>query len=64
MGTKRELRIGGIVTPILISCGVELNSKPNAPRWVDIEHLKRSRFVNTSSANDVYLYQFTHPEAG
>ncbi|KAG7564257.1 hypothetical protein ISN44_As10g010270 [Arabidopsis suecica] len=39
---KGKLCMGGLITPILLACGVPLESEEVFPKWVDIEYLRKS----------------------
>lgn len=64
LNSAGELSIGGIVTPFLVACGVELISEPYAPRWIDIEHLRKSKFLDSRKPLNMHLYRYTHPTDG
>ncbi|XP_023638682.1 uncharacterized protein LOC111830541 [Capsella rubella] len=63
-GVQGELSIGGLVTPLLVACDVELRGKVYNARWIDIETLTRTHFLDSECPNGFYLYKFTHPSLG
>jgi len=62
-GKKRArgaLCVGGVVTPILIACGVPLTSPGFDPRMMDLDHLRRCEFLEHDLVGDFYRYKFEH----
>jgi len=62
-GKKRArgaLCVGGVVTPILIACGVPLTSPGFDPRMMDLDHLRRCEFLEHDMVGDFYHYKFEH----
>ncbi|KAG7559312.1 hypothetical protein ISN45_Aa05g009070 [Arabidopsis thaliana x Arabidopsis arenosa] len=58
---RGSLCIGGVVTPILLACGVPLISKRHDPRSMDVEHLHHIEFLEHAMVGDMYRYRFEHP---
>jgi len=51
---RRALCVGGVVTPILIACGVPLTSPRFDPRMMDLDHLRRCEFLEHDIVGDFY----------
>lgn len=63
--TEAYLYVGGIITPILVACDVNLDSSESvAPTWIDIPYLKKAKMLNYKEAHGMYIYKFDHPEGG
>ncbi|KAG7572278.1 hypothetical protein ISN44_As09g006470 [Arabidopsis suecica] len=58
---RDSLCIGGVVTPILIACGVPIVSKGHEAKAMDIEHLHHIEFLEYAMVGDKYRYRFEHP---
>jgi len=58
---KGALCIGGVVTPILLSCKVLRRSDPIKPRWMDIAHLKLAHVIEHQVYDKRYDFKFDHP---
>ncbi|KAG7567795.1 hypothetical protein ISN45_Aa04g006340 [Arabidopsis thaliana x Arabidopsis arenosa] len=58
---RGSLCIGGVVTPILIACGVPIVSKGHEAKAMDIEHLHHIEFLEYAMVGDKYRYRFEHP---
>ncbi|KAG7567796.1 hypothetical protein ISN45_Aa04g006350 [Arabidopsis thaliana x Arabidopsis arenosa] len=58
---RDSLCIGGVVTPILIACGVPIVSKGHEAKAMDIEHLHHIEFLQYAMVGDKYRYRFEHP---
>ena len=57
-----DISIGGVVTPFLIACGIDLStSNWTEPLWLDIPHLQSSKILNQTMVGDQYVYNFQHP---
>ena len=39
---KGTLCMGGLITPILLACGVPLESEKIPPKWIDIRHMRQT----------------------
>ena len=61
---KGALCIGGVVTPILLSCDVPLRPDPIQPRWMDIAHLKLAHVIEHKVYDGRYAFKFDHPSTG
>ncbi|KAG7528836.1 hypothetical protein ISN45_Un110g000010, partial [Arabidopsis thaliana x Arabidopsis arenosa] len=61
---KGALCIGGMVTPILLSCDVPLRPDPIQPRWMDIAHLKLAHVIEHKVYDGRYAFKFDHPSTG
>ncbi|KAG7536833.1 hypothetical protein ISN44_As13g007560 [Arabidopsis suecica] len=59
-GTLHQTK-NGVVTPILIACGVPITSKGYAPKVMDFEHLHHCEFLEYAMVGDKYRYRFEHP---
>jgi len=62
-GKKRArgpLCVDGVVTPILIACGVPLTSPAFDLRMMDLDHLRRCEFLEHDMVADFYRYEFEH----
>jgi len=57
---KRTISIGGVITTILMACGVPLQSTPFAPRLIDIPHLKRALFIEHHRHEGMHILKFQH----
>ncbi|KAG7529621.1 hypothetical protein ISN44_Un131g000090 [Arabidopsis suecica] len=57
---RGALCIGGVVTPILIACGVPLISAGLEPRAMDIEHLRHCEFLEFAMVDDLHRFRFEH----
>lgn len=55
---KRTISIGGVITPILMACGVPLQSTPFVPRWIDIPHLRWALFIDHQSHEGMHILKF------
>lgn len=53
-----------VVTPILMACGVPLQSVAIGPRWIDIPHLRHALTLDHWLQNEMHVYNFDHPEVG
>jgi len=54
------LCIGGVLTPILIACGVSITFNGLEPRAMDIEHLRHCEFLEFAMVNDLHRFRFEH----
>lgn len=63
-GTQGTLFMGGIITPILEACEVEITSQPTPPRKVDIEYLTSTHVLGRKKVNDQFIYKFSHSTVG
>ncbi|KAG7530591.1 hypothetical protein ISN45_Un28g000010, partial [Arabidopsis thaliana x Arabidopsis arenosa] len=54
------LCIGGLVTPILIACGVPIISAGLEPQAMDIEHLRHFEFLEFAMVDDFHRFRFEH----
>ncbi|KAG7530355.1 MULE transposase domain [Arabidopsis suecica] len=61
---KGALCIGGVVTPILLSCEVQLRPNPIQPRWMDITHFKLAHMIEHKVYDERYTFKFDHPSTG
>ena len=57
---RGALCIGGVVTPILIACGVPIISAGLEPRAMDIEHLRHCEFLEFAMVDDFHKFRFEH----
>jgi len=57
---RGALCVGGVVTPILIACGVPLTSPGFDPRMMDLDHLRCCEFLEYDMVGDFYRYKFEH----
>ena len=57
---RGALCVGGVVTPILEACGVPLKEPGLAPRMMDLDHLRRCKFLEFDMAGDFHRYRFEH----
>ena len=39
---KGTLCMGGLITPILLACGVPLESEEIPPKWINIRHMRQT----------------------
>ncbi|KAG7585657.1 Ribonuclease H-like superfamily [Arabidopsis thaliana x Arabidopsis arenosa] len=60
---KGKLCMGGLITPILLACGVPLESQEVLPKWIDIEHLRKSTCLAWGMIDERYAWIFDLPEA-
>ncbi|KAG7559360.1 hypothetical protein ISN45_Aa05g009570 [Arabidopsis thaliana x Arabidopsis arenosa] len=60
---KGKLCMGGLITPILLACGVPLESQEVLPKWVDIEHLRKITSLAWGMIDERYAWIFDLPEA-
>ncbi|KAG7548081.1 Integrase catalytic core [Arabidopsis suecica] len=60
---KGKLCMGGLITPILLACGVPLESQEVLPKWIDIEHLRKSTSLAWGMIDERYAWIFDLPEA-
>ncbi|KAG7588658.1 hypothetical protein ISN44_As07g009770 [Arabidopsis suecica] len=60
---KGKLCMGGLITPILLACGVPLESEEVFPKWVDIEYLRKTTSLDWEMLDGRYAWIFDHPEA-
>ncbi|KAG7564258.1 hypothetical protein ISN44_As10g010280 [Arabidopsis suecica] len=60
---KGKLCMGGLITPILLACGVPLESEEVFPKWVDIEYLRKSTSLDWEMLDGRYAWIFDLPEA-
>lgn len=60
-GVKGELSIGGLVTPILVACGIDLLGEEFEPRWIDIPYLTNAGFLDRKRIEGKFAYKFHHP---
>ena len=58
--TRGALCIGGVVTPILIACGVPITSDGLEPRAMDIENLHHCEFLEFAMVGDRDRFRFEH----
>ncbi|KAG7585701.1 Integrase catalytic core [Arabidopsis thaliana x Arabidopsis arenosa] len=58
---NNQIPQGGVVTPILLACGVPIISKGHDPRLMDVEHLHHIDFLEYAMVGDMYRYRFEHP---
>ncbi|KAG7529622.1 hypothetical protein ISN44_Un131g000100 [Arabidopsis suecica] len=61
---KGAVCIGGVLTPILLSCDVPLRLDPIQPRWMDIAHLKLADVIEHKVYDGRYAFKFDHPLTG
>ncbi|KAG7552312.1 hypothetical protein ISN45_Aa06g029140 [Arabidopsis thaliana x Arabidopsis arenosa] len=61
--SKGKLCMGGLITPILLACGVPLESEEVLPKWVDIEHLRKITSLDWEMLDGRYAWIFDLPEA-
>ncbi|OAO89398.1 hypothetical protein AXX17_ATUG01070 [Arabidopsis thaliana] len=57
---KRTISIGAVITPILMACGVPLQSTSFAPRWIDSPHLRWALFIEHQSHEGMHILKFQH----
>jgi len=57
---RGALCIGGVVTPILIACGVPIISAGLEPRAMDIEPLRHCEFLEFAMVDDFQRFRFEH----
>ncbi|KAG7530150.1 hypothetical protein ISN44_Un109g000110 [Arabidopsis suecica] len=62
--TKGPLCIGGVITPMLLSCDVPLRTDPIQPRGMDIAHLKLAHVIKHKVYDGRYAFKFDHPSTG
>ena len=62
MMNKVELAIGGIITPILLKCKVEITDNPTALTLLDMTYLRSSHIIDNEKVEEKYAYNFSHPE--
>ena len=56
---RGDISIGGLITPILLSCEVDLSLTPEIePLWFDIPHLQSSKILGPHMVRDKYVYNF------
>jgi len=57
---RGALCIGGVVTPILIACGVPITSDGLEPRVMDIKHLHHFEFLEFAMLGEMHRFKFEH----
>ncbi|KAG7578930.1 Retrotransposon gag domain [Arabidopsis thaliana x Arabidopsis arenosa] len=61
--SKGKLCMGGLITPILLACGVPLESDEVFPKWIDIEYLRKTTSLDWEMLDGRYAWIFDLPEA-
>jgi len=57
---RGALCIDGVLTSILIACGVPITSDGLEPRAMDIEHLRHCEFLEFAMVGDLHRFRFEH----
>jgi len=57
---RGALCVGGVVTPILVACGVPLMEPRLEPRMMDLDHLRQCEFLEHDMVGDFHRYRFEH----
>ena len=59
---KGTLCMGGLITPILLACGVPLESEEIPPKWINIRHMRQTLSLDWELIDERYAWRFDHPE--
>ncbi|CAL9219084.1 unnamed protein product [Arabidopsis halleri] len=60
---RGKLCMGGLITPILLACGVPLESQEVLPKWLDIEHLRKTTSLARGMIDERYAWILDLPGA-